>query len=131
MVINKIQKYAESKNISVPKLAKMLGRDKQVFYQIFERNDCRVSDLEKMSKALGVSPSYWWNEEFNNIVEDPLPAYSKVEVELLRAQIKSQEKLISRLEKEIDRYEKNSTSDKDDLIMATHNGNYKTPRMRQ
>jgi len=130
MDFKKIEFLAESKKLSIPGVARIMGRKKQYLYQIIERGDCKVVDLEKISKALGISPSYWWNEELNNVVEEPTPAYSKVEVELLRAQIKSQEKLIARLEKEIERYEKNSATDKDDLIMATHNGNFKTPRMQ-
>jgi len=120
MVINKIQKYAESKNISVPKLAKMLGRDKQVFYQIFERNDCRVSDLEKMSKALGVPPTYWWKDEVENVVNDPKQDYGLIaQIELLKYQLKDKERLIARLEKEIDRLEaKNHKTGDNDLVYA-------------
>ncbi len=129
MTVNKIQKYAESKKISVPSLAKILGRDKQVLYQFFERNDCRVSDLEKMSKALGVSPAFWWKEENENVVKEPIEHYGKMEIELLRSQLKDKDKLIARLEKELERYESKKTGS-DDLIMATHNGDFKTPRMQ-
>jgi len=129
MTVNKIQKYAESKKISVPSLAKLLGRDKQVLYQFFERNDCRVSDLEKMSKALGVSPAFWWKEENENVVKEPIQHYGKMEIELLRSQLKDKDKLIARLEKELERYEPKKPGS-DDLIMATQNGNYETPRMQ-
>lgn len=131
MKYSKIGEFIDGKKITHASVYKTIGVDRKTLKNwLSENSTMSVDGLEKISKFLGVHPTYWWHEEDTNIVEDPLPAYSKVEVELLRAQVKSQEKLIARLEKEIDRYEKNSASDKDDLIMATHNGNFKTPRMQ-
>lgn len=107
MDFNKIGFLAESKKLSIPGVARIMGRKKQYLYQIIERGDCKVVDLEKISKALGVSPSYWWPEDDKETIcnEHETPYGPKATIALLENQLKDKEKLIARLEKELAKYE--------------------------
>ncbi len=106
MNINKLNVKLIEKNITKIELAAKTGLTTQAINGMLRRNDCRVSDLEKISQVLGVSLFYWWEGDEGCLVKEPATPYGpKAENELLKAQLKDKEKLIARLEKELSRYE--------------------------
>lgn len=106
MNFNKIKDLAEKTNISITKLAELTGLTPAGIHQFVRNRNCKVEDLEKISRALGVSPACFWEDENKNIVNETIPAYSlSAQIEILKDQLKDKNKLIARLEKELAKYE--------------------------
>jgi len=131
LINNKIKNYIFEKKISKDALGIMSGIPKSTIHGIINcKTEVKVGQLIDISKGLRVSPCFWFEESDSNIVHDPEQNYGfKAQIEILKSNLKDKDKLIARLEKELDRYETKKPGS-DDLIMATHNGNYETPRMQ-
>jgi transcriptional regulator with XRE-family HTH domain len=107
MNFNKIKNLAEKKKITIVSIGETTGITPTGIHKFVKNHDCKVSDLEKISEALGVSPGYWWKDENENMmVSEPESQYGfKSENEYLRKQIEEKERYINRLEKDLERYE--------------------------
>jgi len=63
MNFSKIKKLAEEMNVSIVELAEITGLSPQGIHKFVRNKNCKVSELEKISDVLQVSPAYWWEDE--------------------------------------------------------------------
>lgn len=107
MNFNRIKDLAEKRNVTIVKLAEKTGLTATGIHKIVKKGDCKVSDLEKISAALGVSTAYWWNDEEGYLMaSEPEVKYGwKDRTEMLQEQLKMKDRLIERLEKDLEHYE--------------------------
>jgi len=132
LINNKIKNYISEKKISKDALGVMSGIAKSTIHGIVNgKTEVKIEQLIKISNGLHVSPCFWFEELDANVVNEPRAGYGlAAQVEILKDHLRDKERLIARLEKELERYETNN-NDKGDLIMAVHNGKQEVPRMRQ
>jgi transcriptional regulator with XRE-family HTH domain len=108
MNIRRLNHRLSEKNISKLELAQKTGLTAQAINAMMRRNDCRISDLLKISKVVGVNLKYWLDEdELGSEFEEVLEIRRlQRENELLQDQCKDKEKLINRLEIDVKEVEK-------------------------
>ncbi|MBE0663786.1 MAG: helix-turn-helix transcriptional regulator [Bacteroidales bacterium] len=63
MNYNKIKEEVEKRFPSHIEFCRKIGMPKSTFDRIFNEQNTRISTLEMISDGLGVSPSYWWEDE--------------------------------------------------------------------
>lgn len=108
MNIRRLNHRLSEKKISKIELAQKTGLTAQAINAMMRRNDCRISDLLKISKILGVNLKYWLDEdELGSEFEEVLEIRKlQRENELLQEQCKDKAKLIERLEIDVREVEK-------------------------
>lgn len=100
MDFKKLDDYMKKANVNAPKLAELTGLTDVGIRGFISKNSCKIGDLEKMTRALGLPMSYWWEEEDALLLNEKKPEYGlRIENEKLKDQ------LISRLEKDVERLE--------------------------
>jgi transcriptional regulator with XRE-family HTH domain len=63
MEYNKIEELIKKRGIAKKSLSAMVGKSRYGFDQMIENQTMNVKMLESLSKALGVSISYWWDDD--------------------------------------------------------------------
>ncbi len=108
MNIRRLNHRLSEKKISKIELAQKTGLTAQAINAMMRRNDCRISDLLKISKIVGVNLKYWLDEdELGSEFEEVLEIRKlQRENELLQEQCKDKAKLIERLEIDVREVEK-------------------------
>ena len=76
MIYSKIKKEIVRRNLSIKKfISESTGMSETGFHQAVRNHTLKIRDLEKISEALGVSMSYWWEED--NLANDHDAKYEK------------------------------------------------------
>lgn len=75
MVGDKLQKLLDSKKVKAGTLATMTGISKSTIYSIIKRNNKNVdfSTMEKIADALDVPVEYFYDRDFSEKKEKPVP----------------------------------------------------------
>lgn len=96
MNINKLKKIMKSKKITQTDIANLLNIKQASVSAMFSRQDMNVSQLEKISDFLGVSPVVFFEdvEHDENIIN-----ILKIENNMLKQQLADKQKIIELLEK--------------------------------
>lgn len=101
MDFNKIEKTIHAKNFSLKYfIPEVIGMTPRGFKISCDRQTLKVADLEKISKALRVPLSYWWDDDADLISQEPDETYQalKEENNRLKRQIDVNLDYISRLQ---------------------------------
>lgn len=119
MDYNKLQKIIAEKS-SVAEFCNVVGLGESGFYKMIKRQTMKLEYLEAFSERVNLPMAIWWDDDKKNIVNEHRPGYGlAAQIELLKDQLKDKERLIARLEKEIDRLEaKNHKTGDNDLVYA-------------
>ncbi len=110
----KIKILAEKRGIETPELAIKTGISTTTLYRIYNRDTCEVEQLKKIASILGVTPSYFLedNNDFENqnpvleVKNDTIILETKFNNEFYEKLLIEKERSIQRLEKELERYQK-------------------------
>lgn len=105
MNYNKIAERQKSIGMSLAELARRTGLTPNGISKIIREKNTKIDTLESISKALGVSMSFWWEEENWEIQEGSRAAYGETSTETIRRLNRQIEDLIddkARLKREID-----------------------------
>ena len=78
MNYDRIKELAEKKYSQVSEFIAAAGIANATYYKMMEAKNTNVVTLEKISKALDVSPAYWWQDEEVSIASEPKAHYSYV-----------------------------------------------------
>ena len=75
MVGDKLQKLLDAKKVKAGTLATMTGISKSTIYSIIKRNNKNVdfSTMEKIADALDVPVEYFYDRDFSENKEKPVP----------------------------------------------------------
>lgn len=105
MNYNKIKQLITEKNYTIEKLAIEIGISSGGFHKMFKRKTLTIDNLEKISNALGVSMTYWFeeNEEKMLIAKEKGIGYGEIiikkeDYEFLKSQIKIKDEQIRYLQ---------------------------------
>jgi transcriptional regulator with XRE-family HTH domain len=63
MNYNKIEEFRKKLKITQEDIAQKAGISTAGYQQMIYKKNTTVSTLEKISRALGVDPSFWWKEQ--------------------------------------------------------------------
>ena len=72
-----IKKILLDRNISASQLAILIGTSKQYVSQMLDREDIKVSTLQKIAEVLNVEVSKILGENVQSIVNEPIVHYKK------------------------------------------------------
>jgi transcriptional regulator with XRE-family HTH domain len=108
---SRIKELSRVKKLRIEDLAAKIGMTAPGFHKMIKNETITVETLEKISKVLGVSMAYWFDDELKGLAKEDREAYAnsyKVKVTDLERQVKilddlvaTKEILIQRLLKEV------------------------------
>jgi hypothetical protein len=75
----KLKKAMIDQNLTQEKLQKIVKFSRQKLRNDLDRNDLWVSDLEKLSAALKVRMSYWWDETEPFTIREENTEYKRIQ----------------------------------------------------
>ena len=78
MNYDRIKELAEKKYSQVSEFIAKAGIANATYYKMMEVKNTNVVTLEKISRALNVSPAYWWQDEEVSVISDPKVHYGYV-----------------------------------------------------
>jgi DNA-binding Xre family transcriptional regulator len=78
MNYDRIKELAEKKYSQVSEFIAEAGIANATYYKMLEVKNTNVVTLEKISRALDVSPAYWWQDEEVSMVSEPKVHYGYV-----------------------------------------------------
>ena len=95
----KIKELSKSKKMTLEELADKVGMTKQGIYNLMSKNTCNFSTLSKISEALGVSESVFFDSNTQQLGGEPmerkenevarLSDSERAELEILRERVHS------------------------------------------
>ncbi|MGE4567893.1 MAG: helix-turn-helix domain-containing protein [Bacteroidales bacterium] len=78
MDYSKIETLVNKKFAFVSEFIAASGIAAATYYKMIKNKNTNVDTLEKISRALDVSPAYWWNGDVEEKVTEPKPQYGYV-----------------------------------------------------
>jgi len=78
MDFNRLDAYVNKKFRLKSEFIAASGISAAAYYKILKNQNCEVGTLEQLSRALDVSPAYWWTEENQNVMNEAKPNYGYV-----------------------------------------------------